>query len=204
MTENSTRRLAQSVLVSLNGAVSEPLSWAGPYFGAGSAAHSLAVLERSDALLMGRKTYEIFARQWPAATGPYADFLNRMPKYVFSRTLGTADWNNTTVIAGDPVESVRALKDAGGNDLVMYGHGLFSQALVDAGLVDELTLTIVPVFVPNGTPLFRNGAESSRWELVQAGPGNDPGLASLTYRPASPQEATGSPIPFDPTRGLTQ
>jgi dihydrofolate reductase len=187
MTETNTRRLVQSVLVSLNGVISEPLAWAGPYFGAESAARSLAVLERSDGLLMGRKTYEIFARQWPAATGPYADFLNRMPKYVFSQTLDHADWKNTTVMTGDVVARVRALKDAGGNDLVVYGHGRFGQALVDAGLVDELTLTIVPVFVPNGTPLFRDGGDSHRWELVQAGPGHDPGLASLTYRPADPK-----------------
>jgi dihydrofolate reductase len=185
MTENSNRRLVQSILVSLNGVISEPMTWAGRYFGAGSAADSLAALERSDAFLMGRRTYEIFARQWPTTTGPYADFLNRMPKYVFSSTLVEAEWNNTTVIAGDVVEGVRALKEAGGNDLVVYGHGRFGQTLVDAGLVDELTLTIVPVFVSSGTPLFRENGESPRWELVRAGRGHDPGLASLTYRPAT-------------------
>jgi dihydrofolate reductase len=194
MTENNSRRLLQSVLVSLNGVISEPMAWAGPYFGAGSAVHSLAVLEDSDAFLMGRKTYEIFARQWPAATGPYADALNRIPKYVFSSTLVEAEWNNTTVIGGDVAEGVRALKDAGGKDLVVYGHGRFGQTLVDAGLVDELTLTVVPVFVPSGVPLFRDGAENLRWELVRAGEGDDPGLASLTYRP----------IPFEVVRGLTQ
>ncbi|TCM36998.1 dihydrofolate reductase family protein [Kribbella sp. VKM Ac-2568] len=190
MTENNTRRLVQSVLVSLNGVISEPMTWAGPYFGAGSAAHSLAALERSDAFLMGRRTYETFARQWPTATGPYADFLNRMPKYVFSSTLAEAEWDNTTVIAGEVVEGVRALKQAGGNDLVVYGHGRFGQALVDAGLVDELTLTIVPVFVSGGTALFRDSEESHRWELLRAGRGHDPGLASLTYRPAT---ASGQP-----------
>lgn len=183
MTENNSRRLLQSVLVSLNGVISEPMEWAGPYFGAGSAAHSLAVLEGSDAFLMGRKTYEIFARQWPAATGPYADALNRMPKYVFSSTLVDAEWNNTTVIAGDVAAEVRALKQADGRDLVVYGHGRFGQTLVDAGLVDELTLTVVPVFVSSGMPLFRDGAENLRWELVRAGEGDDPGLASLTYLP---------------------
>lgn len=185
MTENSTRRLLQSVLVSLNGVISEPMAWAGPYFGAGSAAHSLAVLEGADAFLMGRKTYEIFARQWPAVSGPYADALNRMPKYVFSSTLVEAEWDNTTVVAGDVAEGVRALKDAGGKDLVVYGHGRFGQSLVDAGLVDELTLTVVPVFVPSGMPLFRDGAQNLRWDLVGVEHGHDPGLASLTYRPAA-------------------
>jgi dihydrofolate reductase len=184
MTGKSTRRLVQSVLVSLNGVISRPLEWAGPYFGAGSAAHSLAVLERSDALLMGRSTYEIFARQWPAASGPYADFLNRMQKYVFSATLNTAEWNNTTLVDGGAVERIRELKEAGGNDLVVYGHGRFGQALMNAGLVDELTLTVVPVVVPHGTPLFQDNATGRRWQLVEAGPGSDPGLAALTYRPA--------------------
>jgi dihydrofolate reductase len=182
MTENSSHRLVQSVLVSLNGVIGEPLTWAGPYFGEGSATHSLATLQRSDGFLMGRRTYEIFSQQWPNATGPYADALNRARKYVFSSTLQDAKWNNTTVISGDVVDAVRTLKQS--NDLLFYGHGQFGQTLVDAGLVDELTLTLIPVFVPSGTLLFRDGGESRRWELVQAGPGHDPGLASLTYRPA--------------------
>ncbi|WP_112239225.1 dihydrofolate reductase family protein [Kribbella monticola] len=189
MTENNTRRLSLSALVSLNGVIGEPMTWAGPYFGAGSAAHSLAVLERSDAFLMGRHTYELFARQWPTATGPYAERLNRMQKYVFSSTLTEAEWTNTTVVSGDVVTAVRELKEAGGNELMVYGHGRFGQTLVDAGLVDELTLTVVPVFVPGGTPLFRDGGLEHRWELVRAGEGHDPGLASLTYRPATAAKA---------------
>ena len=189
MNENNSRRLVQSVLVSLNGVISEPLAWAGPYFGPGSAAYSLAALERSDALLMGRRTYEIFSRQWPAATGPYADRLNRMPKYVFSSTLVEAEWNNTSVIAGEVVAGVRKLKEGGGNDLMVYGHGRFGQTLVDAGLVDELNLTIVPVFVSSGTPLFRDEGQSRQWELVAAGPGKDPGLAGLSYRPVPPNSS---------------
>jgi dihydrofolate reductase len=189
MTDKTSRRLAQSVLVSLNGVIGEPLTWAGPYFGSGSAKHSLAALERSDALLMGRHTYEIFARQWPAATGPYAERLNRMPKYVFSSTLQSAEWDNTTVVGGDVVAGVRDLKEAGGNDLVVYGHGQFGQTLVDAGLVDELTLVVVPVFVSGGTPLFRDGGQGHHWELVRAGEGHDPNLASLTYRPATAAKA---------------
>lgn len=185
MTEIPPRRLVQSVLVSLNGVMSEPLSWAGPYFGPGSAARSLSVLQRGDAFLMGRRTYEIFSRQWPAASGPYADYLNAMPKYVFSSTVDRAGWSNTTVIAGDVVHAVAELKRQGGGDLVVYGHGRFGQTLTDAGLVDELTVTVVPVFVAGGTPLFRPDGTTQAWELVEAGPGDDPGLARLTYRPAT-------------------
>lgn len=182
------RRLVQSVLVSLNGICSEPMAWAGPYFGPASALESLAALKRSDGLLMGRGTYEIFSRQWPQGTGPYADYVSRMPKYVFSSTITEAAWTNTTVIGGDVVAGVRALKSAGGNDLIVYGHGRFGQTLVDAGLVDELNLTIIPVFVPDGEPLFRAGGEQHRWKLIRTDEGPDPDLASLTYEPTNRKE----------------
>ena len=179
-----SRRLHQSLLVSINGVTSEPMSWAGPYFGPGSAAASLATLQASSALMMGRGTYDLFSQQWPQASGEYADFLNAMPKYVFSSTLSEAPWTNTTVISGDVVAAVTELKQTPGQDLMVYGHGRFGQTLIDAGLVDELTLMVVPVFVDHGTPMYRPGGQAHGWDLVSAGPGNDPGLASLTYRPA--------------------
>ncbi|GGJ27218.1 dihydrofolate reductase family protein [Streptomyces brasiliensis] len=184
--EQTSRRLLQAVLVSLNGVVEEPLTWAGPYFHDGSAARSLEILRRCDALLMGRGTYEIFSRQWPAASGPYAEHINAMRKYVFSNTLEHAGWNNTSVVPGDPAKAVTGLKRTPGQDLMVYGHGRFGQTLVDAGLVDELSLTVVPVFV-DGATFHRPGTPSRSWELVSAGPGADPGLVSLRYRP-SPTE----------------
>jgi dihydrofolate reductase len=132
---------------------------------------------------MGRRTYEIFSRQWPHGSGAYADRINSMPKYVFSSTLRRAEWANTTVVAGDVVERVCELKSRPGKDLTFYGHGRFGQTLTDAGLVDELTLVVVPVFVPDGQPLFRAGGTRQAWELVEVGAGADPGLARLTYRP---------------------
>lgn len=182
MTSHHTK-LTESVLVSLNGVTSEPLPWAGPYFGAASAAHSLEALRRSDALLMGRVTYELFSRQWPATGGPYAEQINRMRKYVFSSTLASAEWDNTVVIDGDVVSEVRRLKEAATGELSVYGHGRFGQTLCDAGLVDVLTLTIFPVFVAEGTPLMRPGADT-RWRLTDVGTGADPELAVLTYVPA--------------------
>ncbi len=177
------RRLRQSLLISLNGIISEPASWAGPHFGPGSATASLAALQASSALMMGRGTYELFSRQWPAASGEYADYLNAMPKYVFSSTLTDAPWTNTSVISGDVVAAVAELKRTPGRDLMVYGHGQFGQTLVDAGLVDELTLMVVPVFVDDGMPMYRPGGAAQTWELIEVGPGNDPGLSSLTFRP---------------------
>jgi dihydrofolate reductase len=182
MTTTQQRRLRQSCLVSVNGVFTEPLAWAGPYFGPGSAASSLAALEDSGALLMGRRTYEIFSRQWPAASGDYAAYLNEMPKYVFSSSLQSPSWTNTAVISGDVVAAVTELKRAAGKDLIVYGHGRLGQTLCDAGLVDQLTLTIAPVFVASGSPLFQPGGVPRAWQLVSAGPGADPGLASLTYQ----------------------
>ena len=180
-----SRRLRQSLLVSINGVTSQPMSWAGPYFGSGSAAASLATLRDSGAMLMGRVTYEIFSQQWPGASGEYADFLNAMPKYVFSSTLAEAHWSNTQIVSGEVAAAVAELKRTPGQDLVVYGHGRFGQTLVDAGLVDELTLMVVPVFVADGSSMYRPGGLAHAWELVSAGPGPDPGLASLTYRPAT-------------------
>src|SRR6187200_1631429 len=94
----------------------------------------------SDALLLGRKTYEGFAAAWPQRDGEFADRFNSMPKYVVSSTLKDPSWTNTTVLAGDPVEEVSKLKDGEGGDLVVHGSGTLVRSLVAADLVDELRL----------------------------------------------------------------
>ncbi|MEU4668334.1 dihydrofolate reductase family protein [Amycolatopsis sp. NPDC023774] len=184
MTRQTPRRLVLSTLVSLNGVISEPLKWAGPYFGPGSAAAALAALRDHEAMLMGKRTYDIFSRQWPATPGEYAAHLNAMRKYVFSSSLRQPAWTNTVVIGDDVVDAVAALKREAGGDLIVYGHGRFGQTLTAAGLVDELALTVVPVIVPDGDTFSRPGGTGSTWELVSAEPGADPGLVSLRYRPA--------------------
>ncbi len=176
------RRRRQSLLISLNGIISEPASWAGPHFGPGSATASLAALQASSALTMGRGTYALL-QAMACGIGEYADYLNAMPKYVFSSTLTDAPWTNTSIISGDVVAAVAELKRTPGRDLMVYGHGQFGQTLVDAGLVDELTLMVVPVFVDDGMPMYRPGGAAQTWELIKVGPGNDPGLSSLTFRP---------------------
>ncbi|MEV4600718.1 dihydrofolate reductase family protein [Amycolatopsis sp. NPDC049253] len=183
MTTHSPRRLVLSTLVSLNGVISEPRAWAGPYFGPGSAAASLAELRGCSAMLMGRRTYDIFSRQWPDTPGDYAAHLNAMPKYVFSSTLRDPHWTNTTVLDTEIAGTVAAMKREPGGDLIVYGHGRFGRTLTAAGLVDELAVTVVPVIVPDGASFSDPGDAPSSWAVLSAGPGADPGLVSLRYRP---------------------
>ena len=151
------RKLIVSSLVSLDGIHDDPQSWIGDYFDQQAAEESLAVLLDSDAMLMGRNTYEYFAPVWSSPAGPYLERINEMPKYVFSSTLTAADWNNTTIISGDPVAAVQELKGQGAKQLVIYGYGQLAQTMLEHGLIDQLNFVINPVMVGSGTTLFRPG-----------------------------------------------
>jgi dihydrofolate reductase len=155
------RDLIVSSLVSLDGVHGDPQSWIGEHFDKQAVEESLATLLDSDAMLMGRNTYEYFAPAWSSGSGPYLDRINAMPKYVFSSTMTAADWNNTTIVAGDPVTAVRELKEQGNGHLMIYGYGQLAQALLEHGLVDRLNFVINPVMVGSGTPLFRPGKRAN-------------------------------------------
>jgi dihydrofolate reductase len=175
------RKVIGGSLMSLNGVIGNPHVWASEYFDQDAAARALEGLRRSHAMLMGRTTYEIFSRLWPNGSGEYVDELNRMRKYVFSSTLETADWTNTEIVRGDVVEAVTQLKQDGDDDLVVYGHGPLGQALLDHGLMDELHVAVHPLFVGEGTLMFRDGA-TSRLELVGTSTA-ETGVVLLSYRP---------------------
>jgi len=155
------RKLIVSSLVSLDGVHGDPQSWAEDYFDQQAAEESLAVLLDSDAMLMGRNTYEYFAPAWSSLSGPYLERINEMRKYVFSSTLTVADWNNTTIISGDPAAAAQELKKQGDRHLVIYGYGQLAQTLLEHGLVDELNFVINPVMVGSGTTLFRPGKRTN-------------------------------------------
>src|ERR687895_28741 len=95
-----------------------------------------------DGMLMGRGTYEYFADVMPQQTGPYADAINAIRKYVFSSTLESADWNNSTIIRDDVVAAVTKLKQEEGGDLMMYGYGRLSRTLFEHHLVDEIRFSV--------------------------------------------------------------
>ena len=155
------RTLIVSSLVSLDGIHGDPQSWIGDYFDQQAAEESLAVLLDSDAMLMGKNTYGYFAPAWSSPSGPYLERIYQMRKYVFSSTLTAADWNNTTIIPGDPVAAVRELKQQGDGHLVIYGYGQLAQTLLEHGLVDQLTFAINPVIAGGGTTLLRPGPRTN-------------------------------------------
>jgi dihydrofolate reductase len=116
-------------------------------------AYQLKLLESAVGLVLGRVTYETFAGAWPAMTGDLADRLNSLPKHVASTTLTETTWN-AEVLSGDAVDAVAALKESGDGTLVKYGNGPFSRALAEAGLLDELHLSVSPFVAGSGESLL--------------------------------------------------
>lgn len=111
-------------------------------------------LAESEALLLGRRTYEGFAAAWPSRTGEFADKFNRMPKYVVSSTLGAPEWSNTTVLRGDLAEEVGRLRERSGGPIVVHGSPTLVQGLIEHDLLDELRLMVYPVVLGKGKRLF--------------------------------------------------
>ena len=175
------RKVIESTLVSADGVIGEPHTWTGEHFGEQAVAYALERLRSADAMVMGRRTYEMFSKLWATPDNEYAAAIYEMRKYVFSSTLRHAAWNNTEVVATDPAAAVRELKLQEGGDIVLYGHGPVGQALLEAGLLDEMNLWIHPVVVGSGTPLFREGARTDL--RLAATKTTDTGVVILTYQP---------------------
>ena len=176
------RKLIESTLVSADGVIGDPPAWAMEYRDEEVQADALERLSGSDTLLMGRGTYELFAAIWPGQEDSFADRMNSIRKYVFSATLDKADWNNTTIVRGDPVTEVTKLKEQDGQDLAIFGHGLLAQTLLEHGLTDQLRLAVHPVLAGNGKLLFRpSGKTPLRLTAVKS---FSSGVVVLHYQPA--------------------
>jgi dihydrofolate reductase len=140
----------------------------------------------SEALLLGRRTYEGFAAAWPSRDGEFADKFNTMPKYVVSSTLEDPDWTNSTVLKGDVGEEVAKLKREQDGDIVVHGSAQLVQTLVERDLVDEFHLMVFPVVLGSGKRLFGETSDKKSLQLVDSKiVGN--GVAILVYRPANEQ-----------------
>jgi dihydrofolate reductase len=119
-------------------------------------------------LLLGRKTYEIFAAHWPHVDEPPADVLNSARKYVASRTLDSVEWNNSTLLEGDVAEAVAELKEEDGPEIQVHGSSNLIQTLLEHDLVDELKIMIFPVVLGTGKRLFAEGAVPAGLELSES------------------------------------
>ena len=136
----------------------------------------------SEAMLLGRKTYEGFAQAWPSQEGEFADKFNTMPKYVVSSTLNDPEWTNTTVLRGGLAEEVARLRRRHEGDVLVHGSARLVQALLDNDLVDELRLMVLPVVLGSGRRLF--GDTSDKKPLALAESRRLGGVAVLIFRRA--------------------
>ena len=137
----------------------------------------------SEALLLGRVTYQGFAEAWPSREGEFADKFNTMPKYVVSSTLEEAEWKNSTVVTGDVADEVAKLKQEHDGDIVVHGSGRLVQALLEHDLVDELRLMVFPVLLGSGKRLFGETSNKKPLRLVDSRVVGD-GVAIVIYEPA--------------------
>jgi dihydrofolate reductase len=137
----------------------------------------------SEALLLGRRTYEGFAAAWPSREGEFADKFNTMPKFVVSSTLEDPDWNNSTVLKGDVAKEVAKLRREKDGDIVVHGSARLVQTLVEHDLVDELRLMVFPVVLGSGKRLFGDASDKKTLRLVDSKVVGD-GVAILVYRPS--------------------
>jgi dihydrofolate reductase len=175
------RKIINSAFVSLDGVTADPSSWA--IFDPDAAGEAVQALHALGGMLMGRGTYEYFADVMPQQTGPYADAINAIRKYVFSSTLQNADWNNSTLIRDDAAAAATELQQQDGGDLTMYGYGRLSQTLLAHHLADEIRFSIHPVPAGGATAGGANG-KTLPLKLLGATPAPS-GVVALTYQPAS-------------------
>lgn len=122
----------------------------------------------ADALLLGRVTYQGFAKAWPAQQGEFADKFNQMPKFVVSSTLNDPEWTNSTVITGDLVEQIRTLRESHEGSLVVHGSQQLVEFLIEHDLADELRLMVFPVVLGQGKRLFGPTSDRKRFRLVSS------------------------------------
>jgi dihydrofolate reductase len=177
-------RIVNSTFVSLDGVINHMDRWHFDFVDEESDAIALDQLRDSDAMLMGRRTYEIYAGAWSGRDGKYADGINAITKYVVSSTMRQADWTNTTVLTGDLAEAVTELKQAHDRDILMHGYGPVAKTLVREGLLDELCLWLHPMLAGVGTAddmLFSDGL-NTRFTLLEART-LESGVVLLRYRP---------------------
>lgn len=179
------RRLIMWNIVTLDGCFEGPKSWDLPFhervWGKELEQFSLEQLRSTDVLVFGRVTYEGMAQYWRTAEGEIAGYMNSLPKVVCSRTLQSADWNNTTVV-NDAAHAIAALKQQGNGDMFVFGSADLSATLMNENLFDEFRIGIAPVILGNGRLLFGRGLTHRELTLLEARQLST-GCVILRYRP---------------------
>jgi dihydrofolate reductase len=138
----------------------------------------------TDALLLGRVTYQGFADSWPSREGEFADKFNNMPKFVVSTTLDKPEWNNSTVIRGDLAAEVGKIKEQFDHDVAVHGSAQLVNTLKEQDLVDEYRLMVFPVVLGTGKRLFRDGGDLIPLKLAESKQVGPDGVVILTYQRA--------------------
>jgi dihydrofolate reductase len=177
------RKLKAWLYVTLDGVTEAPENWVMP--DEQMFEEQTADYTTSDALLLGRRTYEVFAASWPqrGSDVPNADWMNNTQKYVASTTLESPAWQNTTVLEGEVSEAVARLKRADGVDITVNGSATLLRTLLKEALLDELRLFLHPVVLGSGDRLFDSAGHLGTLPLADCHP-YDNGVVSLTYQPA--------------------
>jgi dihydrofolate reductase len=182
-------RIVISENVSLDGVVQDPAGdegfsrggWVGPIAAREDVAKvALDEALGAEAFLLGRRSYEWLAARWPSRNGALADRLNSLPKYVVSSTLEDPDWNNSTVLKGDPVDEVAKLKETLNGEIVVAGSFQLLRTLIEHDLVDELRVKVFPVVLGAGGRLFGQTSDKKQTRLIDSRTLGE-GIAYLTY-----------------------
>ncbi len=177
------RNITAGLFISVDGVVEAPHEWQGDVWDDIMSEAMNAMLDKQDAMLLGRVTYADWAEYWPTSSDePFATYINNIPKYVVSTTLDKTDWQNSTLVTGDLVEAINGLKQQPGGNIGVSGSPTLVQSLLQAGLLDQLVLMIHPVVVGKGKRLFTDGNALKRLKLIDSKTSST-GVVILTYQP---------------------
>jgi dihydrofolate reductase len=187
--ETTTRHLFATYFMTLDGVVEDP-SWSGPFWNDEIAAFKEEETNRTDALLLGRVTYEAFAQAWPTSPDEGAEFFNSVKKYVVSTTQTEDIWENATFIADDVREAIINLKEEDGDDLAVHGSISLTKWLLKEGLLDELRLLVYPIVRGSGRRLFDDGTQTEF--VLENSDATNNGVLALVYRPKNGNSTAAS------------
>jgi dihydrofolate reductase len=186
------RKITVTENLSLDGIMEAPEKWAFSYQGDDITEFNKAGMLASDALLLGRVTYEEFAAYWPKQTNDKSgitDYLNKTAKFVVSSTLKKTEWENSTIINGNLVEEITKLKQQPGKDISVIGSATLVQSLMQADLIDEYHLFIIPIVLGKGKRLFKDNNDRKALKLIET-KAFSAGVVLLTYQPSEKQSSS--------------